>query len=319
MSSSKLECKACGDVILEDTDLLKCSGDCMSNFHFLCGGFTEKSFRKLTTEKKKKWLCVACIRSNESAVKTRTMSNADQVSNINPQTLENILQQNRELKSLVSTKFDELTHSIEFNSSIIQDLKKSILDLQATNNNLKLRNDQLTTENAEIKKEVKELKFAVIELKQYSRRNNIEISNLPETENENITQVISKLDELANTTLIDNLIAVHRVPSFNRDKPKPIVLQVKSKDVRDELLKKLKNRKLNASDVNSRFSDNAIYFNEHLTPELKTLFYHARKFKNENNLKFCWIRDGKIFLRKNESSKIYRIKTLEDLNIQFSD
>nr|XP_042901299.1 uncharacterized protein LOC122269939 [Parasteatoda tepidariorum] len=169
----------------------------------------------------------------------------------------------KNLKELITNKFNDLTHSIEFNSEVIQELKNSITELQNVNKTLQAKNDQPTRGNAEIKKEINELIEAVIELKQYSRRSNFEINNLPECENEDIQQVISQIDNVANTNISESLITAHRVPSFSKDKPKPMIVQVKSKS-------------------------------------------------------FCWVRDGKIFLRKDESSKIIRVKSSQDLNIPFN-
>ena len=139
-----------------------------------------------------------------------------------------------------------------------------------------------------------------------------------ESESENLTSILSKIDDLSGTDIIENLVVAHRVPSFKKDKPKPIIIQVKSGLIRNNILKKLKQRKLMASEINNRFTVMPIFANEHLCPENKTLFFHARKFKTENNFKFCWSRDGKIFLRKDESSAIIRIKSLEDLHAQQS-
>lgn len=310
--SSKMQCSACSEIIVEDSDLLRCSGNCKLDFHYLCGGQTEKSFRKLSKEKKQSWKCCACL--NETKISTRSATNSS--ANTDTDTINNIQQQNNELKEYISSKLAEFSISIEFNSSVVQDLKKTIIELQSMNKNLEARNEQLTTENIEIKQEVKELKLAVIELKQYSRRTNLEISNLPETDNENIKEVLARIDDLSSTDILENLIVAHRVPSFNKEKPKPLIIQVKTKLIRDELLKKLKNRKLQASEINSRFPEMPVFVNEHLTPELKQLFYHARKYKKDKEFQFCWSRDGKIFLRKDEASRIIRINSIDDLSAE---
>lgn len=236
--------------------------------------------------------------------------------------------QYNDLKAFMSSKFDELCSSIEFNSSIIQDLKTQMKELQNLNESLKMSNANLIQENSKIKSELKELKNDIVELKQYSRRlkqysrrSNFEITNFPEPEssNENIIDVITKLEEATDLKIIENLVVAHRVPRFNADKPKPIIVQVKSSDIRDILLKKLRSLKLTASKINPRFTDTPVFFNEHLTLELKKLFFHARKYKTDQEFKFCWVRSGKIFLRKNESSTILRVKSLEDLIIPASD
>lgn len=302
------KCSACSENIADGNNLTCLL--CKSGFHFTCGGLRESAFKNLTKDRKSKWKCPACV--NEEKVKSSGSSQPESPSEI----LTIVQNQNKELRDFIRHQFNDLSKSVQFNNTLIQDLTKTITDLQNSNKMLQEKCIKLETENAEIKKDVKDLKLSIIDLKQYSRRCNLEISNLPESENEKMEEILSKIDELSDTNIAENLIVAHRVPNYNKEKPKPIIIQVKSKAVRDEILKKLKNRKLSSVEINSRFTDTPIYANEHLTPELKEIFFHARKFKLENNFKFCWTKDGKIFLRKNESSGILRIKSLDDLNDQ---
>ncbi|KAG8191633.1 hypothetical protein JTE90_012350 [Oedothorax gibbosus] len=76
----------------------------------------------------------------------------------------------KDLRELMNTRFDDVCKSIEFNSSVMQDLKSAISNLQAANNNLQVKCDTVLAENAELKKEVKVLKDDITELKQYLRR-----------------------------------------------------------------------------------------------------------------------------------------------------
>lgn len=48
-----------------------------------------------------------------------------------------------------------------------------------------------------------------------------------------------------------------------------------------------------------------VYINEHLCVPFpyKKLFYEAKDFANKNYIKFVWIRDGNIFMRKTEGSR----------------
>lgn len=299
---TKTTCTACKEEIPVIDEALNCSGLCKGSFHFSCGGFSEAAFRKLSLSKKKTWSCVACI-SNPPRTRSNTCDPAiDSPGDIKHQYIE--------LKNMISTRFDELNSSF-------QELKSQIQELQSSNSDLKKRNEDLLKENIDIKKELQSLKTDIIDLKQYSRRCNIEITNLPEPEGkEDMNQVLSKIGEIVCVNLVDNVSIAHRVPGFNRDRPRPIVVQLKTKETRDFLLSKLRAKKLSASNINPRFTDIPVFFNEHLTPELKSLFFHARKFKMEKNFKYCWVKNGKIFLRENDSASIIRISSLLDLNIQ---
>lgn len=317
-----MKCKACSDVIHTE-DLLSCTGLCDGNFHFTCCGFTDKTFRKYTADKKKKWTCRECSQlPSDASNKPKDVEIVKPETSINehhPEIITLIEKQNNELKKFVSEKLDDFKDTLDFNNTVIQDLKRAVTKLEDANKNLQSENKRITEENVLIKKEIKDLKLSVIELKQYSRRANLEISDIPESENEDIEQILSKIGELANCDLINNKVIAHRVPSFNKERPKPIIVQFKSKPVKDQIQKKLKERKITTSEISPRFTDMPIYFNEHLTPELKKIFYLSRNFKKVNNFKFCWVRDGKIYLRKHETSKIYRIQAEEDLNGELSD
>lgn len=315
---SSLSCKACNEVIPVDSEALLCTGQCGGHFHFMCGGFSEAAFRKLSANKKSKWMCVACQSTKISNTKS-IINSTSQDPSVSPDIMEFLKSQYKELKDLFNTSLSEITRSIDYNSNVILELQNDIKDLKTTNKNLQLKCEQLTQENMQIKTEIKELKFAVTELKQYSRRTNLEISNLPESENEHISEVLSKIEHISQSNITEDIIAAHRVPSYNKDRPKAIVVQFKSKDSRDKHLKILKACKLNASNINPRFTDSPVYVNEHLTPELKSLFFDARKTRVEKQFKFCWVKDGKIFLRKNESSRVLRIKSQEDLCFQSAD
>ncbi|CAG4933533.1 unnamed protein product [Colias eurytheme] len=57
----------------------------------------------------------------------------------------------------------------------------------------------------------------------------------------------------------------------------------------------------------------SVHINEHLTPTNKQLLKKARDIKFNLNYTYLWIRDCKIFLRKNDKSKVVRIANESDL------
>lgn len=59
--------------------------------------------------------------------------------------------------------------------------------------------------------------------------------------------------------------------------------------------------------------DQEIYINEHLTLENLQIFLEAKKKGKENNSKFIWTKDCKIFMRKSEKSKTKIIKNKKDI------
>ena len=65
------------------------------------------------------------------------------------------------------------------------------------------------------------------------------------------------------------------------------------------------------------FRDNvsltAVRVFEHLTPRLQEVLYEANKFKTQYHYKYCWAKNGTVYLRKSDDSRATRIKDVSDL------
>ena len=113
-----------------------------------------------------------------------------------------------------------------------------------------------------------------------------------------------------------------RVASFNKDnkRPRAIVVKLCSTRRRDEIYsavarynKNHANNKLNTSLLGMGGDSSLIYVSEHLSPLNKSLHYAARQKATQLGFKFIWVRNGRIFMRKNETSKYVHVKNLATL------
>jgi hypothetical protein len=68
------------------------------------------------------------------------------------------------------------------------------------------------------------------------------------------------------------------------------------------------NRQSKTSKVNS-----SVRMFDHLTLKNQQILFEARAFKERSNYQFCWTKNSVVYLRKNTSSRIIRIKDVEDL------
>lgn len=326
MSSST--CSACGSQILDDNEVMSCSGPCGLIFHGHCVGISNRTYRKLKTDQMlSTWKCISCKQNQPATGKSEDKQNlalSDSDDNKEHQTSLEVLGSDQDLASLVKNEikslkkyiqehFEEYEKSLEHNSLLIQDLNSTISGLTSELQVLKKEKEELKKENRSIAIELKQVKNEVADLQQYSRRKNMEISNLPEEANENINEVLANVFSGLEVDLMNQVATVHRVPTSNKDKPKPIIVQFIRKQDRDNCLKAAKTKRLSASQINTRFQDKPIFLNEHLTPNRKELFFHCRKFKSNNNYKYAWVKDGKIFIRKDEDSRVVRITCTDDL------
>ncbi|CAG9137674.1 unnamed protein product [Plutella xylostella] len=119
-------------------------------------------------------------------------------------------------------------------------------------------------------------------------------------------------------------MAVHRVAKLNQEstRPRSVVVKLSSPLVRDSLLaatktfnKDTKNDKLNTSHLGIAGDKTPIYVTEHLSPANKVLHAAARMKSKEKGFEFVWVRKGKVFMRKNTTSKILWIKDNKSLEI----
>ena len=190
------------------------------------------------------------------------------------------------LRSLFDQNFKELR-------SEVNDLKDVIIK-ELIEENKKLRES-----NTKLKDKVVELEGEVNELNQYGRRNNLEISGIPEDIK------IDKLEEKAIEILghvnvkieSRDIEGCHRLGKLKKNSAprKTIIRFVNRKNCLQALINRKSLRSMKSADM--ELGNEKIYFNENLTPVNSRLFYLCRKLrkdkKNYKNIyeKRCYIVD----------------------------
>ncbi|XP_047036444.1 uncharacterized protein LOC124642175 [Helicoverpa zea] len=180
--------------------------------------------------------------------------------------------------------------------------------------------------------EIKSLKLTISQfqttlsvLEQSSLRNEIEVCGVPEQNAENLTHILMTMSQKLNVELqetdIDVISRAGPRPKIGNDstKSRPIVVKLIRKAKRDELLRAAKSRKNLTSENIVNTSPSNIYLNERVTKEKRLLFREARARTRTYGFRFCWMRDGNIYIRKNESGPsgqfpAIRIQSMEDLD-----
>lgn len=80
------------------------------------------------------------------------------------------------------------------------------------------------------------------------------------------------------------------------------------------LIRNVKSNKLTTDKMSNGWPKENIYMNERLTKLRRTLFYQTKIATTTKNYKFIWVSNGDILMRKNENSKILKIKSSQDIN-----
>ena len=179
---------------------------------------------------------------------------------------------------------------------------------------------ELTNAVKELKSELKSSKQRCDELEQYSRRNNIIISGIPESdthtaEDQAINMLNSYVTEPIQYGEIDRCHRLYRAKSKSpADKrPADIIIKFVSRKSKARILTKDPMEKLRA-DNDSRSEKSRIYVREDLTKKRGDILYKARQLKKAGLVKDAFTRDGIIIIRMRPNKPFQK-----DINIRISN
>lgn len=161
---------------------------------------------------------------------------------------------------------------------------------------------------------------------QLARQNNIEISGIPLTAGENLLTVLRTISDKVGFSLderdIDGLLRVRRFEMANvskdshnpRPRPPAIIVKFTRRLCKDKFLAAVRSRRgLTTADINLSGPSQNVYVSDHLTPQNKILLKQARQLKVDLGYTYLWVRDCKIFMRKNDKSGAIMVKSESDL------
>ncbi|XP_022188177.1 uncharacterized protein LOC120356269 [Nilaparvata lugens] len=216
----------------------------------------------------------------------------------------------------LSKQMRELQGDVAGMSGLLDEALKNITDLQNENKKLIKNFASIEADNANLKTRVSVLENKINEMEQYSRRMNIQIDGIPVTQGEKVDDIVEKLGNLLEVASpIESVLSMHRVPSINAKKCQPIIVQFSNPMQRRKWLEAYrKKRDVTSTDLNPVLQPKTnIYINEHLTRENKTLLAATKAVAKERGYQFVWVRQAKIYVRKEHNSKAVRIFTHDGL------
>lgn len=156
-------------------------------------------------------------------------------------------------------------------------------------------------------------------LQQRERLLNLEISGIPERNNENLSKYVVDVANAVGVNISDDsIIRVNRVQPRVKTpgKPRNIVVQLTSLLIKDSILSGMRRKKgITTNDLGLSGESVRIYVNEHLIPFYKKLRKETKVAAEANNYKYVWVRDCKIFVRKTDISSIIYVKDVSDLKL----
>ncbi|KAJ2937131.1 hypothetical protein O0L34_g9796 [Tuta absoluta] len=174
---------------------------------------------------------------------------------------------------------------------------------------------------------VEELKAELNSRDQEFLLNDVELSCIPEQNNENLQHITMALAKKIGVDVSENDIVhasrVGRQESVDvgpARRPRPIVVRLARRALRDQLLQAARVRRgATTEGTDLPGPPRRFYLNERLTRVNRLLFRRARDLGDQKGWRFVWTRDGRIYARQHagRDAPRHRIRVESDLQRVF--
>lgn len=293
-----MNCKRCSDPLAAADKVVCCN--CNNEFHYHCQSLTDRTFRKVDQTKWKCKTCIQDIATKQGTTNENVAENKEEdIEKKEPVSVE------KAMRDYFDQKFMELSNTMTVQKDeMIKALTGKVTELEK-----KLNEGDVKIADLEDRMEM---------LENRSRIQNIEIRNMPETKNEDVNYLVSCIGKAIGVTNIGegDIQVAHRVNSRSGKGNRPIVAHLSTRFMRNQWLQHYKNYKKNkgnltAKDVSGNLTSGTnIYIHEHITVKTKLLLNEVRAYAKEKEIKFVWIKDALILLKRDENSQaVVKIKS----------
>lgn len=308
------KCKKCE---VEFRDGVQCSV-CLNCFDFPCAGITEAGFRKLG-ERKATWRCSYCKNLGSTPGKSSEMEGIlSELKHLSvqmailPTLVDNVKKIQEEIVDLkaIKTEFVDLKTSLEFVHQSVSSLTDKVSTIDHEVQSLQSIKEHLSVTHQRLEK----LEMRVDDGDQRARLNNIEIKGVPYTSSENLYSIISKIGDIINYKVSKELINyIARVPTRGDNNIKNIIVSLNNRYVKDDFISAARKNKVLTAASLGLAGEKRIFINDHLTLRNKSLLNKTKSVAKELNFTYTWVKNCKIFIRKNSTSPVFTINSELDL------
>ncbi|XP_045452745.1 uncharacterized protein LOC123661849 [Melitaea cinxia] len=245
----------------------------------------------------------------------------------------NISQIKKDLESVLKTDFDKLNTSFSEVKSEISCVRLEYQEIKKSMQSLKLKQEETIEKVEDLEKSVQfhksletrikflenEHKLLKIELNSNYQRDrllNLEVFGVIETRNENLPDLILSIAKHACVKIdSDDILEVNRITPKNnvQGRPRNIIVKMKSRLLKENIISGIRKKHIMNQDLGIVGNTSRVYVNEHLTQFNKILFKKCREAANHKSYQYVWTKNGRIFVRRNDTSPVVQIKQEEDI------
>ena len=200
------------------------------------------------------------------------------------------------LENTLLSRFDEL-------SKELLNVKDVIIK------NLQAENERLRDKVSNLESKVVSLEINQNMLEQYGRRNNIEVSGIPDSVGDNDLEekVISVFANVGIDVKSNDIKACHRIGKSRNSSKKTIVRFTNRKFAKQALYNRKKLKSIGKSTLGF---NNDVFINENLTPVNNKIAYNCRKLKRQNLILKTYTINGTVHIVSNNIKRGKPVKVL---------
>ncbi|XP_063390365.1 uncharacterized protein LOC134675983 [Cydia fagiglandana] len=222
--------------------------------------------------------------------------------------------QNTKLYAAIDDLKAQNKEIIKTNSKI----EKILEDTTLLYNKLNDKYEKMSTEHDNAMIKINSLEEQVEALQRAQSAAMVEIRNIPDTGNEDLSNLIAVMHgSLGLSFSPNNLKHVRRLKTAHK---KQIIAEFQTVQQGTALLQAVKeynklhpDNKFNTLNLNIEGEKQLVYVSESLTPRARKLHYFARDLRKNHNYKHCWTRQGNVFVKQTDTSQPILIKSEQQI------
>ncbi|XP_026736736.1 uncharacterized protein LOC113500226 [Trichoplusia ni] len=233
-----------------------------------------------------------------------------------------------EMKTMFTEFKEQQNKKIEKIYESIEEIKTQNTNIQSTVTFLSQDYDALKTQISQLEMQleserknnsivIKSLEDKIEKLERGTRSACVEFKNIPantQESKEKLMDIVIKTGSVINVPIQRHEIKdVYRIGSTEKNN-RPVIIEFTTNILKEQFIRMY--RKFN-KDTKNRLSTehlkisgppNPLFLSEYLTPKMRRLFFLARDFASSNEYQYCWVTNGKIYLREKQGSPHILIK-----------
>lgn len=292
-----------------------------------CTNLTNKQLNALRASESLEWTCQECQNNSKRRSLIIPNDSEGEDDGSDPPTVQIDIKKllgdiSKEVEKAISKEMKDLNQTLQYQSDKMDDLVNSLEAMQSNISILQKKNVELVNRNNNLETRVGALEQRIQDMEQQKLCNYVEIHNLPQGEDENVNDIVTKVAKKLNQKT-DEFRQVKRLAGRN-ERPGPVLVQLISEQAQASWITASKNMdaKITASDVvpqcHTSKANNILFVCEALTPYNKQLLYQAKQDLKEL-YRYIWIKKGVLRVRKEgENQKPYVIRSFDDIKRLYS-